>query len=395
MIRVLRNIGRVIAGLLVPATIFSVVVSVFILALVPALAKPDNIKNGLAQNEIYADLLPEALPLLLESDEEIEQGLPIAFTQIRENMSADDWRAVANELGPPDYIQAQIESVLDGIYAYMMGAPSIAYEIDLDTLTERLSGEPGQRAITRITTLALPCTAEQIDRIRSLEGLSEVNGQLPVCSPANEADREILAFAYELSFKELTRFLQEEGTALAEVQFGDVTVAERVSADGSAEIALDIDTGDAELRELRVFFQTYEHYRPIFYLFPLMLFSLIVLFGVHSFKGFVRWGSITMLLSGVAVIIALLGLSVGILQVPQEPPPAEWNLSPGAVDLLDSVVSGILTAAFEEIGSQVFGAAAGLIIFGTIFFVISLIVPGPKPIIRLRNDSNNMAVSGA
>ncbi|MEO0565659.1 MAG: hypothetical protein AAF125_26360, partial [Chloroflexota bacterium] len=131
--RILRNIGRGLAVLLVPFTVFVIVASVGARSVVPALANPDNIRAGLATSEVYAEVVPEILPVLLSGNAGVDPEFPLNFAEVRGSMQEDDWRAFANELVPPEWIQIQAESILDALITYLDGAPAIIYSLDVDT----------------------------------------------------------------------------------------------------------------------------------------------------------------------------------------------------------------------------------------------------------------------
>jgi hypothetical protein len=284
--KVIRNIGRGIAGLLVLPTVLLTVGCLFVVALVPAILRPETIKSGLAEQNIYDDLLPIVLPALVNNTTVLDTNFPFDFEEIRANMGDDDWRAVTNELVPPEWLQVQLEAVIDGTYDYLRGAPNISYEIDVETLLERLSGEPGQRAITRITTLSAPCTVEEVEQIRALTTDAEL-GAIPVCTPANERDRARLESAYQRAFAILTVQLQMQESAYADGLIGPFGFREELNISGEGQVQIDIVQSDEDdiMIALRVFLQTYELYRPIFFLLPIMGLSLIVAFGVSLVEG--------------------------------------------------------------------------------------------------------------
>lgn len=388
--RTLRNIGRGIAGLLVFPTIMLIVICAFTLALVPAIANPENLKTAMAEQRIYDEIVPSLLPALLNSTSEVETDFPLVFTEIRDNMSPDDWRAVANDLIPPWWLQEQFETALEGFYAYLNGAPTINYALDLDPIAERLAGEEGERAARRITTLAKPCSEEELAFIRQLGDENPMLERLPVCSPAAPEDEAALREAYLSAFDGLAVLITDEAeTFYARGGLGPLGVIERINADGSAQLELNLEGNPGDLLDLRVFYQTYELYQPLFFLFPVLMLSLIVIFGVHSLKGFGRWIGSVLVASSVALIAALLLFSVGVITIPDITPEdtEQADIAPELFELQQRLFDGLANAIYRQVGQTVLSPIFYLLILGAGLLVVSFVARGPERIVRLRDDA--------
>jgi hypothetical protein len=387
---VMRNIGRGIAGILVVPSIALIVICAFTLAIVPAMANPENIKTALAEQEIYEDVVPSLLPALLDANRNVETGFPLAFTDIRDNMSPDDWRAVANDLVPPPWVQTQFETALTGFYAYLDGAPTISYQLDLEPLAARLAGVEGERAARRITSLARPCQPDEINFIRELDQVDVETIQLPVCSPIDPDDELTLREAYIIVFEQLASLITEDAEMFyAEGGLGPLGIVERVNTDGSAQLELNLEDSPGDLLDLRVFYQTYELYRPLFFLFPLMMLSLIVTFGVHSLKGFGRWIGIVLMASSVALTAALLMFSAGVITIPGMTPADtdQSDLAPELFELQRDLLEGLATVVYREAGETIMSPIFYLGFLGIGLLVVSFVARGPERIVRLRDDT--------
>lgn len=386
----LRYIGRGIAALLVLPTIALIVFCAFTVALVPAVANPENIKTAVAEQDLYPEVVSSLLPALLNANRDLDTNFPLAFTEIRNNMSEDDWRAVANDLIPPWWLREQFETALEGFYAYLGGAPTIAYRLDFEPIAARLSGMEGERAARRITTLARPCEPAEVAFIRRLDEADLLLEQLPVCSPAEPGDELALREGYIVAFAQLAELLTDDtGRFYANGGLGPLGVVERVNGDGSAELELNLEGDPGDMLEIRVFYQTYKLYQPLFFLLPLMMLSLIVTFGVQSLKGFGRWIGSVLLASSIALTVALLMFTAGVLSIPGTTPADfdQTEMAPELFELQKRLIEGLATAVYRQASETILSPIVYLGVLGLGLLAVSFVARGPERILRLRDDA--------
>lgn len=379
--RVLLYIGRFFALLTAPLVIAFLMLSVATAAFLPAITDPDNIKDGLAAQRIYEDIVPVALPAAVElasgAPADFEEQMPLRLADIRDSLSDDDWRAVANEIVPPEWIQAQVESAIDALYAYFDGAPRIEYQLETVPLSERLTGAAAERAITRILALARPCTPAEMRLLRA----PETPENIPICSPSDDESAEQLRAYLTTAFAQLGQTI--EGEQLTRADFRLFTLAERLQT-GAVSGIVSEEAPISALIGMRVAYETYEIYRSIAFLLVGVSFGAIVFFAVRSFKGLARWAGWLSIAGGAMLVFTLLTISIGLIEVPAIEVTSELeDIPPELLEIQARITNGILVAAFQDFSRPALGAAFGLIAGGFALLVASIFLPGPQQIVHI------------
>jgi hypothetical protein len=140
----------------------------------------------------------------------------IALDELIAAIGEERWRAIADELVPPEWLQAQIEGGIDQVFAWINGdSDAVTHKVfNLNDLHTRLVGDSGQRVIDQIVQAAPPCTPEQIDQLRALQTGADV--RLPICQPPED----LLTFSrsvLESGLSAIAEGLNERELSLAEV----------------------------------------------------------------------------------------------------------------------------------------------------------------------------------
>lgn len=386
MRKILRIIGRIVGLTIAAAIVVLVTIEIAIVAMVPALLNPDNLKSGLERQNVYEDLMPIVLPAFTNTNPQFQGVLKI--DDLRDNLSPGDWRAVTSEIMPPDWLQEQVEGVIDGIFAYLNGDEVIQYDLDTESLRARLTGEPGSRAIERIVALARPCTGDDIAQIRSFDP-DAPDANVPVCSPANAEDADRLREQLALGLSQLAQQISEDEGTVSRLAFGPFSFREQIAPDGSARLDLDFSSGEeAEATQAaRIFYQSYDYFGPIFIYAPLALLSLIVAITVRSPRGLLRWSGWTAMASSILTLFLLTILIIDLVQVPQAQDAANPNLPPELLQLQERLTNGIFSAVMSQAGETMGVWVGGLFIVGGVMLLLSLVVPGPRTVITIDETS--------
>jgi hypothetical protein len=397
--------GRVVAFILLPVAIFLIVFAVLTRSFLPVLLNPQIVKDGLARQNIYDEVVSLALPAFIDQNPVIAEGFPIEISEVRRSMGDNDWRAIANEIAPPDWTQRQVESVLDALYAYIGGAPNVEYQLETNVLAARLTGGEGERAIRRVVTLARPCSRAQIEQLRAFD--PEQITDLPICSPAAEEDAEMLSEYMALVFDDLATEINAQGESISGrfILSNGFELNERITpGEGRGELDIVLPVGepnddplqiDQDLLEFRAVIQTYKQWIPMLYLISAMLLALIVLFGVRSLKGFASWVGWAAVSSGGLLLFIMLLISVGLVEVPAIQPvmPSDVAMPPEFFELQTRIGNGILGAIFVEATPAVLVQSLVLLAVGIVLVFIAVVAPGAqevliavKPAQKSKND---------
>jgi hypothetical protein len=351
----IKIISRLVAGILVILAIGVLATAIWSFASQGIFFDPTTFKNGLAAQNIYADIVPVALPALLNrSDIESET---VSIQAINRALPAQEWRVVANELVQPDWLQVQTEHTLDLFFAWINGNPNAVQEeiFDLAGLHNQLTGEAAQRAIDHILQTAPPCQPDEINRLKALDDGKSV--KLPICHPPEE----YIAIARTT----LSEGLAEMGNWLRTQK---LTLANFVNPEDRTAILA-----------VPIFVQTYRQIINLFYLCPIGILALVVTLTVRSRQSFGRWIGITLIISGVLAILPLPFISFSIIDgmtaflITSAQPPE--------IQLFQArLYSGLLNSAFAQFSSPVLFQAAIMVVVGLGLLFVSFWKSAPQAI---------------
>lgn len=372
MRNLLRGCSQALAAILAILFVITAVIVLMVFNIERGLLRPGLYKAAMVEHELY-ERLPGLLAKQLhgsmtynpcaedpslcegegppgEGEGEGEGGPPEFFT----NLSEDDWERLLEGIIPQDWLQTQVESVLDQLFVFLeTGDLESGVVISMAGLKEHLTGEDGMNAILELIRAQPPCSEDDLLTIGQLEiDMSNV-GALLTCSPPPEL---------------LDTFLPDLRPILDEITGGIKNETNLLDALG--------DGGG-----LNVDFQTIGLIRLVIRLsplLPLVLLLLVTLFGVRSLKGFFLWWGIPLL------IVGIIGFS-GSLMTPFL---VNWAISMyGSAELPGGFSPEFLTLGFDlvrfVVGSlaRAIGRQAAIIgIVGLGFFIGSFFVKKPEPV---------------
>ncbi len=372
MRNLLRGCSQAIAAILAILFVITAVIVLMVFNIERGLLRPGLYKAAMVEHALY-ERLPGLLAKQLhgsmtynpcaedpsvcegegppgEGEGEGDGGPPEFFT----NLSEEDWERLLEGIIPQDWLQTQVESVIDQIFAVLEnGDFEAGVVISMTGLKEHLTGEDGINAVLELIRAQPPCTEDQLLAMSQLEiDMSSVSSLL-ACSPPPEL---------------LDTFLPDLPPIMDEITGGikdETNILEALGDNGG----LDID------------FQTIGLIRLIIRLsplLPLVLLLLVTLFGVRSLKGFFLWWGIPLL------IVGIIGFS-GSLMTPFL---VNWAISLyGSAELPGGFSPEFLTLGFDLV-RFVLGSLARAIgrqtaitgIVGLGFIIASFFVKKPQPV---------------
>ncbi|MFP4321644.1 MAG: hypothetical protein ACLFTK_04255, partial [Anaerolineales bacterium] len=256
----------------------------------------DTYLDALNNQDAYENIVPLILPViaLTQQDREVTAG-ELRFSAIMENLSQDDWNAIAQDIIPGDYLQEQAETNLPRFFDYINGEKAILnVEFNTGILRDNLAGQPGDRMVNRIFSSWEDCTPAETEQVRAF--LAEETSAFPYCQPDDPAlQRQVFTLLNDAK-DELATQIPERFNVREEY-------AER---------------NNLTLTEADIFF--YESYqRPnvlqnetvlLYILMPLSLLALILIVAVDSTKTFLAWMGWPLILAGGLALLPLAILPV-------------------------------------------------------------------------------------
>jgi hypothetical protein len=286
-----------------------------------------------------------------------EGGLP-PFLQ---DLTQEDYEFMISSLAPPDWLQAQVEGVIDQFFAYLSFAkPDATLKISLAELKQRIAGEQGTEAGMRQAHAQPPCTEEQIEII---ESDAEVTPEeMPLCNPPKP-----LAEKYAQKVQQTLR-------AVAEDIPDETTVDLSKLGEEEADVEAPPEEEGPFGGDPRPILQAVRWLMLLSPLIPSGLLLLITLFGVRSWKGWLRWWGIPLLIVGIIeCVLALAAMpaanwAIATYVLPKAPAGLTQNLVTAGLDVARHVIRTVVTWIGVEAGA--------IALLGLVLIVISFFVKG-------------------
>ena len=320
--------------------LFAVTTPLVLLALVARglLFNPAFFKRALAQADVYREL-PQAVASQLtasvlthppeataEAPGGAEMGLGAVFAALPPQLV----ETLIVRLIPPEWMQAQVESVIDQVTAYLdhgQGAPTLT--ISLAEIKTNLQQGALESAMREFIAGLPPCTAEQLLSFGG-EMLSGQSAMLPACQPPQVMAEAFIATAKVTTEGMLTRMLPDELNLMQ--PFGPV---------GGAAAPLPFMQG---LEQLLSRVRLAKRVAELSGLVPLVLLVIIALLTARSARLALRWLGAPLLSAGVlsALMGLVLYLAFGILAATVPMPPGATGPS-GLLGLAREVAQGLVT----------------------------------------------------
>lgn len=308
MRKALTSLGHLIAKLiaLILAALF-VVTAVIALPLFNIglhLFNPAVYKRALDQQNLYARLPAIAAEQLytqahyagppLEAEAEAPDpggGPPSTF----QNLTQADWEQFLSTLLPPDWLKAQTEGALDQVFAILASTETTPeVTISLVEWKAHVTGEAGVNAYIQLVRVQPPCSQAEV-RKWATEGVTD----LPTCKPPDD----VLAAAtprIQTMLNEVVADLPDKA---------DLSQAFMGEGEDESRETPPPDSGRAMQGPLP-FLRTIRLGARLGLLIPVALLLLVALFAVRSWKEWLRWWGIPLLLAG------LIGATLAVALLP-------------------------------------------------------------------------------
>jgi hypothetical protein len=225
-------------------------------------------------------------------------------------LTIDQWGSILRTLLPADWLQAQVEGVLQQAFAILdtPGAP-LSITIDMRDFKTRLTGPAGTEALLQIIRTLPPCAEGSLPDPADPSSLLE-------CKPPDNMMPQIEA--------QIPPALAE---AVKEIP-DQLDVLEPIRGAG----ALNLDQYGLPIgpRQILQIGRWIVRLSPILCIVILVLVTLLV---VRSWRGFLRWWGVPILAAGVGVVLTAIAIWLGLdvlISLGRENMPA--SISPGVFD---------------------------------------------------------------
>jgi hypothetical protein len=289
-------------------------------------------------------------------NEESEGGMPRYF----QNLSPADWEAIFRVLLPADWMQAQIESVIDHLFVFLDSTePDISLSIDMQGLKKHLEGGAAMEAFMIIVNAQPLCTPAELEAL-----ISAPMKDIPSCRPP-EAVVESFIENNQSTLVELVAKIPAKADL---TKIGSDSAEPPPNAPPSSQNPGPLgDNPRVALTRIRLILRL----SPIL---PVGLLLLVTLFGVRSPKGWLLWWGIPLLIVGAIVgSVAFLAMpladyAIAVYVVGKTP----QGFSPAIFDLLLDIGKYIARGLVSLVGRQ--AGIVALLGFSMIF--VSLFIKG-------------------
>jgi|GEM_PF-3149798 len=288
----MRLIGRILAIALVLMVPLLLMVAACNLALYNTMSNERTYRDAFVDRSLLNDITPLAIPALFNASDgplaSYSGGL--SMQRLIDTIGFENWNTLMSEVVSASWMQARFDQILRLFTGILKNDYTTLDEsVDVESVQARLQGDSGQSLAVKFVNFAPACTAAQDDALRVFQSTSA--GDYPLCKSSDEG---LQAF----SVSHLTGWLSVVGDQLESV---------------SASQFFDLTTTEA--RGLHVILKLDEQTSYVLYLCPGAFLALIVFFTVRSFRSFSRWIGGTLLLSGIGVLVALLGIQIGLVNL--------------------------------------------------------------------------------
>ena len=282
-----RSIGVILAGL----AVILLTISACTVGVRSAFFNPDTYKDAFENQNFYREIIPLALPAILQSAERENNNSnsPIDFNNLSNTLSPEDWQIISDQLIPADWLQRQVEGTVDVVFLAFEGDFSgVGSSVDFDPVIRRLSGDTAFEVAEYVISVAPDCSPQQERQLADFTPDNDLS--IPLCNPPDN----LLPVSQTL----VTSWLN---------QLGDLLDQQRISLD---EI-FGFRRQDAQAAQLLA--QLQSQITLMLYLCPLALIALIVTLLVRTLKGFGRWIGSTSLVSGGLLVVVLIFLQLIVI----------------------------------------------------------------------------------
>jgi hypothetical protein len=316
--------------------------------------------DPLAEQNFYENVIPYILPILAEPPPDPNGNVPerrlgaLDFNVVVDNLDQSEWEMIAREVVPPDFVQSETEKNLPLFLNYITGQNArLEAEFDTYILRDNLLGQPGDRMINLIFNSWPACDATAEAEVQAF--LDEVTETFPYCKPQDAGlQREI--------FSLLKSSKDDLATKLPDVW----NIREEYATRNELTLA---QVDDVFYQNLQWPIVLATELYLLNYMLAASLLAMIVIFAVASFKSFLRWMGIPILLAG---ILTLIPLGVGPLLFSS--PPQNDVVRDEVVALREEAIRGVLASLVSTFTTPVLIQGAVIVAVGFLFLLISTVV---------------------
>lgn len=348
----MRTVGRIASLLLVLVVVPLLTLAACNYAIEVTMTNPDTYTGAFDDEDFFDDLLPVVFPAILSQANDFNPGnFPVDLNEVQARLDTDDWRAVLNVLVPPEWIQARYEQFVEVALATLQGDFDLLQStVDFGEIRRRFLGPGARRAAESLIAAAPTCTLAENARVRAV--VNESGGLLPVCQPTNLRNREMSVQTLENWFNMVGEQLPTEPVTTAEL----------------FEITLN------EARGVNLLFELDQYALALFYLCPLALLALIVVFAVRSLRGFGLWFGFTAITAAVVLLLVLSGLQFTVLQMLSE----ALQTSNEAERFAAEIIMNLARSIALQSSSVLFFHAVIYLVIGAALFALALFARTPE-----------------
>ena len=349
MMKIFRFFGKLIGAVLVLVFIFSLFLSIFLMAFTTQLFNPDFYLEVFEEEDFF-DKLPEIAatqirysmtynPCLEDPDmcengglpEENGEGGPPSYFQA---LSENDWETLLEELLPPDWFENQLHDLVHNlIESIRSGSVDITVRISLLDLKEHLTGQSGVEAITQLMKAQPECSQDDLLEItRIMEGNEGPSKDFLSCNPGNDfLDNYIPQF--EVLLRRSLKDIPDE-----------IDLANSLSG---KDFTVDAFGVDLPLTVLINFLRWAILISPLLNLFLLFV---IAFFAVHSFNALRVWWGYPIAIAGLlgTGLASLVGPAANFIMERFGFDSAMPGLHEGLIDAASGLALRILGSIFTQ-----------------------------------------------
>lgn len=344
----LRFLARFLAVILAVAFVLSAVAVIFFRPIGAGLARARFYKEALAGQGAYARfpvVFGETVRLTLDRQWRSPSGGPGPDQNQLESfrqLQAKDWETLLGAVMPADYLQREVEGVLDGMEAFLhSGADRPLATISLAEVKARLTGPAAVEAYTQVLSTKPLCTNQQYS----------ASGGLPLaCRPSPDRMPEALG-----NFNRIAQTLAEQMPDSLDPFRGEL------GAEAPLPAAGDLDEFRHRVRRI-------EEYARLSPVVPLILILLVGVFAVRGIRGLLLWWGVPCLIAGVIALmlalptVFLARLSYATLIEPQLPTDVPVQTARAVFDLVAGLMSAFMAQPLQWAGGLALGGLVAVIL---------------------------------
>jgi hypothetical protein len=349
----MRFVGKIVGILLTLVAVPLFVLAACNAAIDKTIRSPETYADTLANDAIFQDLVPVALPAIMQAasaemgEVNFLEDSPVQLQDVMETLEPEAWREVTNLLVSPAELQERTNQLLTAMLNIANGnLDAIHDEFDLTDLRQRLAGTEAQQATALILDNAPECTLTQTDRIRTLAAIGE--GELPICNPADAELREVSTSTLIAWFGMMADALEADKPTVAEF--------------------LDMNRDNA--RAINITFELNRQGMLLVFLCPMALLALTVTLMIRSMKGLGRWVGGSLVIAGIGVLVLLIMVQVLAFSIVSSAINGNSELDV----FLGRIASEMVRSAFAQASGTMFLFMGIYVAIGFVLFAITWII---------------------